>query len=274
MKKLAWGIIAVLMSWTLVFSAISSAETPPEKGFPDVLTLDKALSIAYANQPSLRVAAGNVAVNEARVGEARSGYYPQVSGSLSYLRSTANPAFSFFGTPVPRSVNGDMFGRYLNNVSLNQVLFDFGNILYQTRTAEYNAKAARSDTETTLQTTVLNVQQSYYGLQQAQRLLTVSDEALAQFQKHLDLAKGRFKVGVAPKIDVTTAEVDLSNARLNLITARNNLSLARVTLNNAMGITTPKQYRVEEPLSFEDYSITSEVALERAFRAARGTGAR
>jgi outer membrane protein len=267
-KWLIWARIVIMVAGTMLMgAAISWAQAVPEKDIPDVLTLQKALNLAYGNQPSLRVAAGNVAVNEARIGEARAGYYPQINGSLSYLRSTANPAFSFFGTPVPRNVTGDMFGRYLNSVTLNQVLFDFGNILYQTRTAEFNAKAARSDTETTLQTTVLNVQQAYYGLQQAQRLLTVSDEAVAQFQKHLDLAKGRFKVGVAPKIDVTTAEVDMSNARLNLITAKNNLSLARVTLNNAMGITTIKPYRVEEPPPVEEYSITMEDALQRAFRA-------
>ena len=267
-KELAWTVIAgALVGWSLLPSAISSAQGLTEKDLPDVLTLERALSIAYTNQPSLRVAASNVAINDARVGEARSAYFPQVTGSLSYLRSTANPAFSFFGTPVPRSVTGDMFGRYLNNVNVNQVFFDFGNILSQVRTAQYNARAARSDTETALQTTVFNVQQSYYGLQQAQRLLTVSEEALVQFQKHLDLAKGRYKVGVAPKIDVTTAEVDLSNARLNHITAKNNLSQSRVTLNNAMGVTTTRQYRVEEPLVFEDYSISVEDALERAFRA-------
>ena len=152
-------------------------------------------------------------------------------------------------------------------MNLNQTIFDFGKVRSQVNTAEFNLKAARSDTETALQTMVVNVQQAYYSLQQAQRLLLVSEEALAQFQKHLELAKGRFKAGVAPKIDVTTAEVDLSNARLNLITAKNNISLARVTLNNAMGILTADLYRVEEPVAFEQYVITQDEALERAMRA-------
>ena len=97
-------------------------------------------------------------------------------------------------------------------------------------------------------------------------MLVVNQEAIAQFQKHLDLAKGRFKVGVAPKVDVTTAEVDLSNAQLNLITAKNNLSLARVTLNNAMGIMTSRPYQVEEPQALEEVPISLEESIDRAMR--------
>ena len=244
-----------------------AADPLTQKVVPQVLTLENALIIALGNQPSLRVAAGNQAVNEARVGQARSGYFPQITGRVAYQRATANAATSFGGGPIQRSVRGETFGTYLNNVNLNQTIFEFGKVRSQVQTAEYNLQSARSDTETAVQTMVVNVQQGYYGLQQAQRLLLVSEEALTQFQKHLDLAKGRFKVGVAPKIDVTTAEVDLSNARLNLITAKNNLSLARVTLNNAMGIVTSDQYRVEEPTAFEPYTITQEQALDRAMRA-------
>src|SRR5438445_13167104 len=96
LKELAWTVIAgALVGWSLLPSAISSAQGLTEKDLPDVLTLERALSIAYTNQPSLRVAASNVAINDARVGEARSAYFPQAAGSPSCLRSTAHPAFSF-----------------------------------------------------------------------------------------------------------------------------------------------------------------------------------
>ena len=268
-KTIVWrALIVGAMIVSVAFGGGARAADPATQNVvPQVLTLENALIIALGNQPSLRVAAGNQAVNEARVGQARSGYFPQITGRVAYQRATANVATSFGGGPIQRNVRGETFGTYLNNANLNQTIFDFGKIRSQVKTAEFNLQAARSDTETAVQTMVVNVQQGYYGLQQAQRLLLVSQEALTQFQKHLDLAKGRFKVGVAPKIDVTTAEVDLSNARLNLITAKNNLSLGRVTLNNAMGILTADQYRVEEPVAFEQYAITQEQALDRALRA-------
>ena len=267
-KTLVWGALMAGMMLPADLGGVAFAAEPiPQNVVPQILTLENALIIALGNQPSLRVAAGNQAINEARVGQARAGYFPLVTGRVAYQRATANIATSFGGGPIQRNTRGDTFGTYLNNVNLNQTIYDFGKVRSQVDTAEYNLQAARSDTETAVQTMVVNVQQAYYGLQQAQRLLLVSQEAVAQFQKHLDLAKGRFKVGVTPKIDVTTAEVDLSNARLNLITAKNNLSLARVTLNNAMGILTADLYRVEEPVAFEQYAITQEEALDRAMRA-------
>jgi len=264
--KIILGTVAASLGGiALCFATAFSADELPG-AIPDVLTLEKAIQIARANNPNLRVASGNQGVTEARVGEARSGYYPQVQGRLAYQRATANIATSFGGGPVTRNTRGDTFGTYLNNATLNQTIFDFGKIRSQVQTAEFNLQSARSDAETALQTVVVNVQQAYYGQQQAQRLLVVNQEAIAQFQKHLDLAKGRFKVGVAPKVDVTTAEVDLSNAQLNLITAKNNLSLARVTLNNAMGIMTSRPYQVEEPQALEEVPISLEESIDRAMR--------
>jgi outer membrane protein len=247
-------------------AVVSAAEPAATRVIPDILTLEKAIELAVSNHPSLRVSSGTQAINEALVGQAQSGLYPQVSGLMGYQRGTANPTRNFTGGPFPRSTSGDAFGYYQNNVTLNQLLYDFGTTKAQVDTAQYNLKAANSDAETTLQTVVVNAQQAYFGLQQAQRLVTVSEEAVGQFQKHLDLAKGRFKAGVAPKIDVTTAEVDLSNAQLNLITAKNNLAVARVTMNNAMGVLTAEPYRVQEPEVLEPYQVALDEAVARAMQ--------
>ena len=243
-----------------------AAEAMSQQAVPEVLTLKKAVELALSNHPSLRVASGTQAVNEALVGQVQSGFYPQVQAQSGYQRGTANATRNFTGAPFPRSTRGDTFGYYQNSVTLNQLLYDFGTIKSQVDTAQFNLQAANSDAETTLQTVVVNVQQAYFSLQQAQRLVTVSEEALMQFKKHLDLANGRFKAGVAPKIDVTTAEVDLSNAQLNLITARNNARVARVTLNNAMGLKTSDAYRVEEPTPTLHDQIVLEEAVELAMR--------
>ncbi len=241
-------------------------ESKAPQAIPEILTLDKAVELALANHPSLRVASGTQAINEALVGQAQSGFYPQVQAQSGYQRTTANATRNFTGGPFPRSTRGDMFGYYQNGVTLNQLLYDFGTTKSQVDTAQFNLKAANSDAETTLQTVVVNVQQAYFNLQQTQRLVTVSEEAILQFQKHLDLAKGRFQAGVAPKIDVTTAEVDFSNAQLNLITAKNNALVARVTLNNAMGIPTTIPYRVLEPSRGEAYQIALDDAVARAMQ--------
>ena len=242
-------------------------EPKAPQALPEVLTLERAMELALSNHPSLRVASGNQAIQEAQVGQAQAGFYPQVQGSLGYNRRTTNSVSTFQGSrPDARRTVGDMTGFYSSSVTLNQLLYDFGTTKSKVEAQQFQFQAANSDAQTAVQTVVINVQQAYFSLQQAQRLVSVSEEAITQFEKHLDLAKGRFKAGVAPKIDVTTAEVDLSNAQLNLITARNNALVARVTLNNAMGIQTTKQYRVQDPIQAEPYRVSLDEAVARAMR--------
>ena len=247
-------------------AAVFADELQAPQAIPEVLTLEKAMELALSNHPSLRVASGTQAINEALVGQAQSGFYPQVQGTVGKTLRTTNSTSSFPGSSVPRSTSGKTTGFYQNSVTLNQLFYDFGTTKSLVDTAQFNLRAANSDAETTVQTVVINVQQAYFNLQQSQRLVTVSEEAITQFKKHLDLAKGRFKAGVAPKIDVTTAEVDFSNAQLNLITARNNALVARVTLNNAMGIQTASPYRVQEPSQGEAYQVSLDEAVARAMQ--------
>ncbi|TLY22665.1 MAG: TolC family protein [Nitrospirae bacterium] len=241
-------------------------EPKAPQALPEVLTLERSMELALSNHPSLRVASGNQAIQEAQVGQAQAGFYPQVQGSLGYNRRTTNSTSTFQGSRVGRSTAGDMTGFYSSSVTLNQLLYDFGTTNSRVEAQQFQFQAANSDAQTAVQTVVINVQQAYFSLQQAQRLVSVSEEAITQFEKHLDLAKGRFKAGVAPKIDVTTAEVDRSNAQLNLITARNNALVARVTLNNAMGIQTTKQYRVQDPVQAEPYRVSLDEAVAKAMR--------
>ena len=246
--------------------AVFADEPKAPQALPEVLTLDKAVELALSNHPSLRVASGTQAINEALVGQAQAGFYPQVQGSLGKTLRTTNSTSQFSGAGVARSTSGNTTGFYQSSVTLNQLLYDFGTIKSQVETAQFNLRAANSDAETVVQLVVVNVQQAYFGLQQTQRLVTVNEEAITQFQKHLDLAKGRFKAGIAPKIDVTTAEVDLSNAQLNLITAKNNALVARVTLNNAMGIQPTSPYRVQDPGQAEPYQVSLDEAVARAMQ--------
>src|SRR5947209_8359377 len=93
-------------------AVVSSAEAAPPQVIPEVLNLEKAVDLAVSNHPSLRVASGTQAVNEALVGQAQSGFYPQVQAQSGYSRGTANATRNFTGSPLPRHTNGDTFGYY------------------------------------------------------------------------------------------------------------------------------------------------------------------
>src|SRR5439155_684340 len=85
-------------------------------------------------------------------------------------------------------------------------------------------------------------------LRAAYRLRDVAEETVAQNEKHVDLAQGRHDVGLAPRFDVTNAQVQLATAELNRVTARNNVSLGRETLRNALGLLGPLDFDIVDSL--------------------------
>ena len=222
-----------------------------------VLTLDQCIDIALKNNPTIRASMFGVDVNQSRVSEARSAYYPQLSASASYARVHPQPNTVVFNAPTE-------FDQYLAGFTLNQAIVDFGKTS-QVDISKYNLESSRSDLNATQDAIILSVKQAYYGVLQARRNRDVAADVLKQFQLHLDQAKGFYDVGTKARIDVIKAEVDLSNAKLSLINAENARKIAWVTLSNVMGTADAPESAIEDNLSFRKYAITPEEAMERAF---------
>src|SRR5438093_8043140 len=88
--------------------AVFADEPKAPQAIPEVLTLEKSVELALSNHPSLRVASGTQAINEALVGQAQSGFYPQVTGTISKTLRTTNSTSQFSGsaTSTGRQTNG------------------------------------------------------------------------------------------------------------------------------------------------------------------------
>ena len=245
----------------------AGAEDIIKKG--EVLNIDRCIEIAAQIQPSVLAARFNVDINWNRVGEAQSGYYPQLALSAGYSRIKAIVFGTSSGLVVangPSGTTGSSFDDYSGSLSLSQLIYDFGKTSSQVSVAKLNLESSRSDLDTALEQTAFNVKQAYYGLLQSQRNREVTLDTVKQNEQHLEQAKGFYEVGTKPKYDVTTAEVNLSNARLSLIKAETSLRIAKVTLDNAMGVTNAPEYSIEDNLAFEKYVITMDEALAKAYR--------
>lgn len=227
----------------------------------ELLKLERCIAIALERLPAIMAARATSEADKSLIREAESSYFPQISWTSSIGRASVGPRTSLGITTKSVTYNS-----YSTGLNLSQNVFDFGKTPTQVRIQKLNYTASISDIETATQLAVLNVKQAYYGLLQAKRNSDVVEEAVKQFQLHVDQAKGLYEVGLAPKYDVSKADVDLGNAKVNLIKARNAVKMARVTLNNAMGVTGTLDYDVEDNLSFEAYGISFEDALAEAYK--------
>ncbi len=285
-KKFGFDVVLTLLIATVIPAFVAaplcfSAEAPSPAGqgkpFPEqaektsrtgegmiqqgeTLTLSRCIEIALRINPTIVAAVNTVDVNRSRVGQARSGYYPQLSASGEFNRKNPVP-----GTSTTAPGSGTRYNQYTGSVTLSQNILDFGKTSSSVDISKFNLESSRSDLTTTQDTVTLGVKQAYYGVLQAKRNRDVAADVIKQFQLHLDQAQGFYEVGTKAKIDVIKAEVDLSNAKLSLINAENAFKIAWVTLNNAMGVPDAPEYAVEDNLSFQPFTVTLEEATAKAF---------
>jgi outer membrane protein len=254
MKKII--LLIIFVGLFLPFRA--AAEAPIKKG--ETLELERCIEIALKKHPGIRAAAYTLKASESRVGQAKAGYYPQVSGSASYSRTDQTTTAGRFSTN-----SGSVYDSYGSSVALSQNLFDFGKTSTQVKIQNLNLDASRSDFDTTNAQVVFGVKQAYYGLLLTKRNRDVAREVVGQYEQHLGQARGFFEVGLKPKFDVTKAEVDLSNAKLNLLKAENALRLAQVTLNNTMGLPEAPDYEIRDSLAFQRVEVDLDQSMKKAY---------
>ncbi|MBU4152841.1 MAG: TolC family protein [Proteobacteria bacterium] len=223
------------------------------------LSLDRVVAIAIQRQPDILAAQGSIAVGQSRVGQARSGFAPQVDGTVGLSR------FSPDGSYANPSRSDASYGRYTAGVTVNQMLYDFGKTATRVAIQESSVNSFRADLASVEDHVIFNAKVAFFDLLTLMRKMSVAVETVTQFEKHRVQAQGFFDAGVKPKYDVTKAEVDLSNAKLNLIRAENGVRLGRVALSAAMGFSETPNYRVKDSLNFEQFPVVLEDAMVQAY---------
>lgn len=232
---------------------------------PYRLTLREALDIALRTYPGLGAAQAGMGVARAGIGIARSQYYPTLSGSTTYTRETGNfgpqPGFPFTIPESPVS-----FDFYQAQLTLSQTLFSFGRRRSQLRQNRHLYQASRSHFAQTLQNTVFNVEKNFFLVLKDQKLLHVDDLTIADYALQREVARIRYRDGVATSYDVLNALVNLTNARLAKVTDRNQFRVDRLALDRSMGVVSNRPYRVQPVASLPIPSFTPDQAVGLAMK--------
>lgn len=127
----------------------------------------------------------------------------------------------------------------------------------------------------TVDTTVNNVKNQFYGVLLDQALITIQEESIRLLESQLRDQQNRFSAGTVPRFDVLQAEVALSNQKPQLITARNNFRLAYIGLARSLGVEYGPDQRRSAPIVVignldyhpQDFSAEQSVLAAKANRA-------
>ena len=234
----------LLLALILLASTIGAQESPTP------LTIDQAVLAALSNNLTIRTARDEVSASRARIGAARSAFFPDISANSQYTHLSNVPSVEIpslgLGIP-PQQLAISIADNVITTIATRLAIYTGGRTSAQVSRTEalYDASVARlgvTEAQVALQT-----REAYYGVLLAESLVRSAEQSLAAAQDQLKAATDRFEVGTAARFDVLRAQTQVSEAEQTLTQARNQVQIAQVALNRVLGLPLDKSLALSEP---------------------------
>jgi outer membrane protein TolC len=205
-------------------------------------TAAKAVAFALTENPDSAIAI--IRINEAQAAAAttKSTDYPLINISTEY-QQTNNPMYSF-GTILNQgafddSINFNNPGRTDNlqlKAQISYQLYNGGRDQANQAAAEAHLNISQNNLQATHQQLAFEVVKTFQAIIQAEKMVTVREEALNSITAALEVGQARFDAGSLLKQDLLNLELQQSRAMENLIQSRHVLQLTQRSFLNLLGL--------------------------------------
>lgn len=200
------------------------------------LTLEEAVRLALSRHPDVGKAKASADALQGKIREVRAQALPEVNFTAGALRWRDPSLLNASGLDkFPAELRAALVPTPVNlfdySVSVRQPLFTQGKIGTALRLASVEAEGSLAEIDRAQQDLALAVVKAFYGLLWAERYEETVAETQRQKQKHAEMARERYRNGVATEVDVLRSEVAVANGAPELVRARNAVRQARALLN-------------------------------------------
>jgi outer membrane protein len=190
-------------------------------GNRDLQTL---ITLALSHNPQLEIARQQISQAKGQLTRSQAGYLPRITAG-------AGTTFTHI-----RSLTPDDEDLVINaGINGTQLLYDFGKTGGLVDSVRFNLAATEFNLKHNIHTVIFQVKEAYYTLLEKIHLVSVAEQSVDTYKKHLYRAGKYFDAGVRTRIDITNAELELANARLELLRANSNVRIARTKLEQVTG---------------------------------------
>lgn len=216
-------------------------------------SLDDATAAALANSPVLSAADARVDGADARLTQARSARYPQITARGQYAEAETD----FGGGRQDINPRSGM-------VSAEQLLFAGGRVWASVRQARAGREASEAERDGMRAALIADVAEAYLGLTTSRRALALRTSTLASLTTLADQSQARFDAGEIARSELAQALARRAGAQAALAQARADEASAvarfRRVIGVEPGVLAPVDAAPETPPTRED-------AIARAQRA-------
>lgn len=224
-----------LYLFILFFPFIVFGQTNPDTPLK-VVTLKQCVEFALKNQPAVRQASIDEAINERDVKIGLSAWLPQLNGSGSYN-------YYFKGSPIIPAT-GTNIGN-IDNVSAiglqaSQVIYN-NDVLQAANAAKYSRLYYKQNTTSSQINVVADVSKAFFDVLLSQKQLDILNEDILRLQRSLKDAKSQYNAGVVDKTDYKQATIALNNSLASRKQTREAIKSKEAYLKEIMGLDAESQ---------------------------------
>jgi outer membrane protein TolC len=222
---------AVKVAWAILKNAMGVRDLPERPLVEDVTmtpvpyTLDQAKEIAFASRPELKSFDAQRKAQDQLIAVARRGHLPDLIFDANHRYSGTS-----FDGPGP-------FLRPSWQVQTSLIFPIFDGLRTTNRVEETlrNYYVITNQEELQRQQVALDVEQAYLRLVELQERIKANEAALNAAKENLDLANGRYQVGVGSIIEATDAQTLYTEAQTTYIRTLYDYKIAEAQFIRAIG---------------------------------------
>ncbi|HEV8721801.1 MAG TPA: TolC family protein [Candidatus Binatia bacterium] len=232
----------VKVAWVTLRNAMGSPrlpEQPVAEDSPEVqfsMNLAGARNVAFDARTELKSFDAQRKAADQLIATARRGHLPDLIFDASYGRRHVS------NEPADNPTGGSrntfpLQPTWSVQLSFNIPIFDGFRTTNRVEETLHNYYNVRAQEEDRRQQIALEVEQSYLRVVETQERIRATESAARAAKENLDLAQGRYQVGVGSIIEVTDAETLYTDAQTTYIRTIYDYKIADAQLARAMGDT-------------------------------------
>ena len=245
LKRLT-GKKMLLTAMALCAFGFAKAQTEQTTQNTLTLTLDKALEIALDENPTIKVAAEEIALKKVASKEAWQSLLPEASlnGSLDHTIKAAEMKLNDMSFKMGQD------GTNTANAGLSINLALFAPAVYRAMSmTKTDIELAVEKSRASELDLINQVTKAYYQLMLAQDSYEVLQGSYKLAEDNFNVVNAKYQQGAVSEFDKISAEVQMRSIKPNVISAANAVTLAKLQLKVLMGITADVDIKTDDNLT-------------------------
>ncbi|MCM0667096.1 TolC family protein [Flavobacterium tyrosinilyticum] len=224
----------------------------------EVLTIEQAMTIALENNFEIKIAKNNSKITETNVTIGNAGMLPTATANITDNNNLTN------STQVRQDGTSTTLNNAKNNslnygVSLGWTVFDGMKMFAKLDQLKELQKLGDAELKRTILVKIAQVNSAYYDLVQMQQQLSALDTTIVISNQRLTLAKNRFSIGKASKLEVLNAQVDLNSDQVALLRQKEAYANGKILLNQHLARDPKIDFKVIDKVTVDNKLVLADL---------------